>query len=83
MPDETVFFSCLKTFFLGQEACKGYSISEDEFVFVRENVEHSDFSIIFSPAFVSYEFRRGSKPLLEPPLGRERGHHRLCICVDQ
>lgn len=47
MPDEAGFFSCLKTFFLGQEACKDYSISEDEFVFVRENVEHSDFSIIF------------------------------------
>lgn len=50
MPDEAVFvlfvFFSFKNRFLGKEACLDCSISEYAFVFVRGNVEHSDFSIL-------------------------------------
>lgn len=50
MPEEAVwcffFFLSFKNRFLGKEACLDCSISEDLFVFVRGNVEHSDFSIL-------------------------------------
>lgn len=77
------FFSCLKPFFLGQEACKNYSISEDKFVCVRD-CWAPGFQHHFSTVFVFINFIVVPSLCQEGhQLGSKRRHRCLCICTDQ